>query len=132
MTDKQQGGWQYPETNRGIGAMANDLNNGNLPHQAFHRCAYIRSVEKKLAEKRTALGLVKRKVDRAVASGRIARSDQLVNAERQADSCLLAVENWVTRLSADPDTDWGRLRFKTDIAMEELSNSVKQMVARFT
>ena len=112
--------------------MANDLNNGNSPHLAPYQSAYIRSVEKKLAEKRTAIDLVKRKVDRAVASGRIARSEQLGNAERQAASCLSAVENWVTRLTADSDADWEESRIKTDIAVEDLSNSVKQIVARFT
>jgi len=112
--------------------MENNLNSGELPRIAADRCAYVRSVQEKLAEKRAALELVKRKVNRAVTAGRIARSDQLVNAERQADGCLLAVENWVTRLSSHPDDDWKDSRFRTDIALEELSISVKQMVARFT
>ena len=108
--------------------MSSDLNSGSLTSR---RSAYLRSVEKKLAEKRTALDLIKRKVDRAVATGRIARSEQLVNAERQADSCFFAVESWITRLNAGLDSEWETSRLKTDIAMEELSNSVKQMVARF-
>lgn len=114
--------------------MDNDPNRGAAPSLASdtHKAAYIRAVEKKLTEKRTALELVKRKVVRAVTSGRIARSDQLVNAERQADCCLLAVETWVTRLSASADSDWIDSRFETDVALDELSTSVKQMVARFT
>lgn len=96
------------------------------------KAAYIRAVTKKLADQRTVLGLVKRKVDRAVASGRIIRSDQLANAERRADSCLSAVENCIERLSADSDGTWENSRFKVDAALDDLSVSVKQMVARFT
>lgn len=129
---KQQNGRRYPDANRSVDAMDNDLNCDELPRVAADRSAYVRSVKEKLAERRASLELVKRKVYRAVAAGRIARSDQIVNAERQANGCLLAVENWITRLSSDPDDDWEDSRFSTDIALEELSQSVKQMVARFT
>ena len=129
---KQQTGRRYPDANRSVEAMDNDLNGDELPRMAADRSAYVRSVEKKLAERRASLELVKRKVHRALAAGHIARTDQIVNAERQANGCLLAVENWITRLSSDPDDDWEDSRFSTDIALEELSQSVKQMVARFT
>lgn len=110
----------------------NDRISDEMPQLEANRSDYVRSVKKKLAEKRASLELVKRKVNRAVAAGRIARSDQIENAERQANVCLLAVENWIARLSSDPDDEWENSRFSTDIAMEELSQSVKQMVARFT
>lgn len=113
-------------------AMENDLTGGELPRVAADRSAYIRSVKEKLAQKRAAFELVKRKVNLAVAAGRIARSTQLVNAERQADACLLTAENWLTRLSSQPCEDWEDSRFRTDIALEELSKLVKQMVSRFT
>lgn len=112
--------------------MNNDLTRSEAPGIAAERSAYVRSAEAKLAEKRTAFELVKLKVNRAVAAGCIARSDQLMNAERQATGCLLAVENWIERLSAEPGDDWQESRLSTDIALEELSKSVKQMVARFT
>ncbi len=112
--------------------MENDLNSGELPQPAIDRCAYVRSIKKKLAEKRTALELVKRKVNRAVTAGRIARSEQLVNAEHKANDCLLAVEGWVARLACELDEEWEDSRLRTDIALDELSKSVKQMVARFT
>lgn len=112
--------------------MAKDVNSGDLQSLATHRAAYIRSAEKKLAEKRKVLELVKRKVRSAQTSGRIVRSQQLVNAERKANECLLEAENQLIRLGSDADNEWENSRFKTDIAIEELSNSVKQMVARFT
>lgn len=129
---KPQNSSQYPDTIRGLNAMSNDLTSSEAPGIAAERSAYVRSAEAKLAEKRTALELVKLKVNRAVAAGRIARSDQLINAERQATGCLLAVENWIECLSAEPGDDWQESRLSTDIALEELSKSVKQMVARFT
>ena len=132
VSHKQQNGWHYSDANRGVDAMDNDLNSDELPRIAADKAAYVSSVKERLAEKRATLELVKRKVNGAVAAGRITRSDQIVNAERQANGCLLAVENWITRLSSDPDGDWETSRFSADIAMEELSQSVKQMVARFT
>jgi hypothetical protein len=128
---KQQG-LACPAENRGVGAVKDNLDRRELAHLAPDRCAYVRSVNKRLAEKRTALELVKRKVDRAITAGRIARSEQLVNAEHKANDCLLAVENLLARLVCDFDDDWEDSRFRTDIALEELSKSVKQMVARFT
>lgn len=112
--------------------MDKDRTIDEMPQIEGNRSDYVRSVKRKLAEKRASLELVKRKVDRAVVAGRIARSDQIENAERQANVCLLAVENWIARLSSDPGDDWETSRFSADIAMEELSQSVKQMVARFT
>lgn len=112
--------------------MENDLKSGELQRNRTNRSAYLRTVEARFAEKRTALELVTRKINKAVAAGRIARSEQLVNAERQANGCVLALENWITRLSSEPDDEWEESRFGTDIALEELSRSVKQMVARFT
>jgi len=129
---EQKNRWHDPDENRGVDAMDNDLNSDELPRLMADRSAYVRSVKEKLAEKRATLELVKRKVNRAAVAGRIARSEQIVNAERQANVALLVVENWIARLSSGLDEDWEDLRFSTDVALEELSQSVKQMVARFT
>ena len=128
----QQNGSHYPDENRGVVAMDNNLNSDELLRIAAARSAYVRSVKERLAEKRATLELVRRKVNRAAVAGRITRSDQIMNAERQANVSLLVVENWIARLSSELDEDWEDLRFSTDIALEELSQSVKQMVARFT
>ena len=112
--------------------MQNSPGRGASSHRDAQKAAYIRSAKKSVADKRTVLELVKSKVDRAVSSGRIIRSDQLANAERRADSCLAAVENCIERLRTDVDGSWERARIKTDCALDELSISVKQMVARFT
>lgn len=101
-------------------------------HRDAQKAAYIRSVKKRLADKRTVFELVKSKVDRAVASGRIVRSDQLANAERRADSCLSEVEHCIECLSSGSDREWDDSRLKTNTALDELATSVKQMVARFT
>lgn len=112
--------------------MQNDPGKGASLQPDAQKTAYICSVKKKLADRRTVLELVKRKVGRAVASRRIVRSDQLTNAERRADSCVSVVESCIEHLSSTSESKWDDSRFKTDIALDELSTSVKQMVARFT
>lgn len=96
------------------------------------RAAHVRSIEVRLDGKRTALGLVKSKVSRAVTSGRISRSEQLLNAERLADDRLLFAEQMLSSLKTERGESWRELLLKADIALEDLSNAVKQLVARIT
>lgn len=132
MCRKPHGDGHYRDAEREVDVMGNNLKSRGPARIAADRSAYVRTLQRKLAEKHAALDLVKRRVSRAVAAGRITRSNQLVNAERRADGCLLAAENWIARLSSDADDAWEDSRLSTDIALEELSRSVKQMVARFT
>ena len=70
-------------------AMENDLTGGELPRVAADRSAYIRSVKEKLAQKRAAFELVKRKVNVAVAAGRVAEGR---SASRRTPGRRLSVD----------------------------------------
>lgn len=95
------------------------------------KLAYIRAVEAELAEKTVKLQFVKRKIQLAARSGRIDVSAALRNAERQADGALAAMQERLARLKSAADGPWQESRRGTDLALEDLSQSVKKLVARF-
>lgn len=92
---------------------------------------YIRNIELKLAEKEATLSLIKRKINVATESGRIHASDQLRNAEHQADCCVAELGKQLEQLENADDQSWEGLRFRVDTAWDDLSQSIRKLVARF-
>jgi len=92
---------------------------------------YIRNIEVRLAEKKATLRFVKRKIKLANESGRIHASDQLLKAEHQADCCVADLRKQLDQLEGADDQSWERLRYQVDVAWDDLSQSVRKIVARF-
>ncbi len=92
--------------------------------------SYIQNIEVMLAQKKTTLGLVKRKINLATHSGRIHPSEQLLKAERQADACIAELRKQLDQLGSANDQSWEKLRFQVDVAWDELSQSIRKIVAR--
>ena len=92
---------------------------------------YIRNIEVRLAEKKTTLRFVKRKIKLANESGRIHVSDQLLKAEHQADCCVADLRTQLDQLERADDQSWEKLRYQVDVAWDDLTQSVRKIVARF-
>ncbi len=92
---------------------------------------YLRSIGVKLGEKEATLEFVKRKIILATESGRIHASDQLLKAEQQADACVADLKKRLEKLKSADDASWEQLRFEVEIAWDDLSQSIKKIVARF-
>ena len=92
--------------------------------------AYIRNVEVRLAAKKATLKIVKRKIRLAKEAGRIHASDQLMKAEHQADCCVADLRKQLDQLEAADDQSWEKLCYQLDVAWDELSQSVRRIVAR--
>ena len=92
---------------------------------------YVRSIEVKLAEKKVTLEFVKRKIILAMESGRIHASDQLLKAEHQADACVAILKKRLDQLKSADDESWEQQRFDLEMAWDDLSQSIKKIVARF-
>ena len=95
------------------------------------RLNYTREVEAILAQKKTKLEHVKEKIEYAVIAGRITVSEPLRNAERQADCHLATAQAQFEHLKSANDDQWEALRAVVDAACEDLSQSIKMIVARF-
>lgn len=93
---------------------------------------YIKLLEARLSEKQAKLEYIKRKIQVAVEKDRINGSEQLHNAERQADSCVAAMQEQLGKLKAAGSDAWDRSKMDTEIAWEDLSQSVKNLVSRFS
>jgi predicted component of type VI protein secretion system len=65
-------------------------------------------------------------------AGRIEISEQLLNAEKLAGNALATAEAKSQQLSDAGDDSWENWKFAVDIAWEDLSRSVKALIARFS
>ena len=96
------------------------------------RPVYIQSFERKLIHKQTQLEYIKRKIKRAAGAGRIGPSEQLRNAEKRADSALASVNERLQHLKDASDDSWEQLKNGIDMAWDDLSQSIKEIVYRFS
>jgi hypothetical protein len=87
--------------------------------------AYARSAEAMLIEKSRKLEYVKGKIEQEMKSGRIDISEQLQNAERQADSHLVTAQEKLAELNNASADSWEDLRKVVDTALDDLSQSQK-------
>ena len=91
---------------------------------------YVEAVGKKVDEKEAKLNYVKSKIESAVRSGRIVVSEQLQNAQQQSDAHLVLARRRLEELIGTDDGTWEDLRLELDIACDNLSESLKKLVAR--
>ncbi|MDH3351786.1 MAG: hypothetical protein OEM60_06935 [Gammaproteobacteria bacterium] len=96
------------------------------------KAAYSKAAHKKLAETRLKLAGVNAKIGNAIATGRIDSSAQLSQAQRGVDQDLATAEALVDKLRKSGEDAWERARDDVDNAWEDLSQSVKKLVAIFT
>lgn len=94
------------------------------------KLVYVEAVSKKVDEKEAKLDYVKSKIERAVRSGRIVVSEQLRNAQQQTDAHLVVARGRLEELIGADDGTWEELRLGLDIACDNLSESLKKLVAR--
>lgn len=94
--------------------------------------AYVKTLEARLSAKSAQLAYVKSRVARAADRHRIEVSEQLVNAERSADSAMATMTERVKNLHDADDETWEDLRHDIDLAWEDLAQSIRRVVARFS
>lgn len=93
--------------------------------------AYLQNIQAMIAEKTTSLSQIKCKVQEALESQRIHPGDLLLKAEQQADSCIQTLQKQLDLLGKTEDASWEIRRFDVEMAWDELSQAIKQIVARF-
>lgn len=96
------------------------------------KTAYSREAHRKLIESRAKLNGVNAKIKNALATGRIEASENLDRARYAIEANLVAVETQLELLRKSSEQDWEKLRGDVDTAWEDLSRSVKKLVAIFS
>ena len=96
------------------------------------KAAYTRKTEAKLEEAQGKLAVVKAKIKGTVADGQIEAVELLQKAEAKADSQLAKVQRRLERLKAAGDDSWEDLKDGTEIALEDLSASLKKIANRLS
>lgn len=96
------------------------------------KMTYVKTLEGRLSEKRIQLAYVKSRVARAADRHGNEVSEQLVNAERSADSAMARMTERLKNLHDADDETWEGLRRDIDLAWEDLAQSIRKVVARFS
>lgn len=96
------------------------------------KTAYSRAASKKLSETRARLAGVNARLKSAIATGRIDPNLQLEQAQRAVDLNLAAAAKQIARVRKAGADDWESLTDEVDSAWEDLSQSIKKLVARFS
>lgn len=101
-------------------------------HTVSTKAAYSRAAKKKLDETKAKLIGVNAKIRNAIATGQIDASEQLGHARRAVDMNLATVETQVEQLRKSGEDAWVGIKDDIETAWEDLSQSIKKLVARFT
>lgn len=96
------------------------------------KSAYSRNAQKKLLESRSRLDGVTAKIRNAIATGKIAPGKRLELAQLAVRKNYLAAEVALEKLRKSDQQDWERHCRDVDSAWEDLSRSVKNLIARIT
>jgi len=96
------------------------------------KMAYVKTLEARLSAKSAQLAYVKSRVARAADRHRIEVSEQLANAERSADSAMATMTEQLKNLHDADDEAWEDLRYDINLAWEDLAQSIRKIVARFS
>jgi len=96
------------------------------------KAAYSRTAQKRLSEVEVRLTGVKAKVRSAVASGHIAMTLQLEDALLAVDANLASVKAALDCVRKSGDTTWMECTRDMDTAWENLSQSIKRLVAGYS
>ena len=96
------------------------------------KLAYVQSLEARLSAKAAQLAYVKSRVARAADRHRIDVSEQLRNAVKRADWAMATMTGRLRDLQDADDQNIEDLKRDIDRAWEDLANSIKNVVARFS
>ena len=96
------------------------------------KLAYVEKADIKLAEMTAKLYSVKHQIREAVVLRQIDLTEQLINAERQADSHLRTVRDQLEKMQQDDDESWQRIKSEIDGACDDLSQSINRLISRFS
>jgi len=96
------------------------------------KAAYSKGASEKLVKTRTRLVAVSAKIRNAVAAGRIDATDQLRRAQHAVDLNLATAEERIEKLRKSGEENWEARARDVDTAWEDLSQSVKKLVASFS
>ncbi|MBT8090057.1 MAG: hypothetical protein KJO01_07600 [Gammaproteobacteria bacterium] len=96
------------------------------------KAAYSKAAQKRLHDARVKLGGVKARIRSATIAGQIVVNRQLQDAERAVDANLVAAESSLARLRKSGDEVWEDLTPDVDTAWEDLSQSLKKLVAGYS
>jgi hypothetical protein len=102
----------------------------DLAYKNSRKHYYVKAVCTRIDEKEAKLNYVKNKIERGVKSGRVVVSEQLRNAQRQADAHVVVARQRLEELTGADDGKWEELRRGLDVACDDLSESLKKLVAR--
>ncbi len=103
---------------------------GTSSHQ--QKMAYCKTLEARLSAKAAQLAYVKSRVAHAADGHRIDASEQLRNAEKRADCAMATMTERLRDLQNADDQNIEDLKRDIDLAWEDLANSIKNVVARFS
>jgi predicted nucleic acid-binding Zn-ribbon protein len=96
------------------------------------KVAYSKSAQKKLAETRSKLAAVNAQIRSAMIAGQIDASEKLEQSQRAVDVNLAEAEAKIERLRKSDEDTWEAVQLEIETAWEDLSHSVKKLVARFS
>ena len=96
------------------------------------KAAYSKAAGRKLAETKRKLDGVNAKIKNALSIGHIDASEQLKRAQHAVELNLLSAEQRIGELRKSDEHEWTACADDVDSAWEDLSQSVKKLVARFS
>lgn len=94
--------------------------------------AYKKAAKKHLEHLKTRIGGVQAKIQCAIASGRIDLDEQLASTLRAVDISFETAEAQLERIVRSSDGTWMAKADGVESASEDLSYSIKQVVAQFS
>ena len=96
------------------------------------KAAYSIAASRKLAETKTKLDGVNAKIKNAISIGQIDATETLKHAQQAVASNLASAEQRIDELRKSGEHKWEARVDDVDSAWEDLSQSVKKLVARFS
>ena len=96
------------------------------------KAVYSRNAQKRLSEARTKIVGVKSTIRSAKIAGHVVVTKQLEDAQRAVDANLAAAEASLEQLRRSGEKEWIALSIGVDTAWENLSLSMKKLVAGYT
>ena len=96
------------------------------------KAACSKAANRKLADTKRILAGANSKIGNAVSTGRIDATGQFKRAQRAVDLNLLSVGQRIEELRKADQQSWEACANDVDSAWEDLSQSVKKLVARFS
>jgi len=96
------------------------------------KAAYSKAAQKRLHDARIKLLRVKARIRSATIAGDIVANRQLEDAQRAVDANLVAAESTLERLRKSGQDVWEDLTLEVDTSWEDLSQSIKKLVAGYS